>query len=129
MIERVFRKLFNQAVTRTAIKAGMRVGEGVRFIGAHNFGSEPYLIEIGDNVTISSEVSFINHDGGTVVIKRLDPSKYANVLKFGRIIIEDTLRYNTTRTYNCIFSDRHPGHNYTAVSYEAIILNNNSPKL
>ena len=89
MIERVFRKLFNQAVTRTAIKAGMRVGEGVRFIGAHNFGSEPYLIEIGDNVTISSEVSFINHDGGTAVIKRLDPSKYANVLKYGRIIIED----------------------------------------
>lgn len=41
---------------------GVIVGEGCR-IYSDKFGSEPWLISIGDRVTISSEVTFINHDG------------------------------------------------------------------
>lgn len=89
MLERVFRKLYNQATIRTAIKAGMEVGPGARFLGAHDFGSEPYLIKMGKNVTVSSDVTFINHDGGTAVVKRLNPEKYGHILKFGKIIIGD----------------------------------------
>lgn len=89
MIERVFRKLYNTAVIRTAKKQGMKVGKNVRFLGNHNFGSEPFLIEIGDNVTVSSNVTFVNHDGGTTVFKKLYEPQYEKVLKFGKIIIHD----------------------------------------
>lgn len=67
----------------------MLVGEGCRFLGSHNFGSEPYLIKIGNYVTVSSDVIFVNHDGGTAVAKRLDPQAFGDILKFGRITIGD----------------------------------------
>lgn len=89
MIERIFRKLYNRAVVRTAIKQGMKVGKNVRFLGNHNFGSEPFLIEIGNNVTVSTNVTFVNHDGGTAVFKRYYKSQYEKVLKFGKITIHD----------------------------------------
>lgn len=89
MIERVFRKLYNTAVVRTAKKQGMKVGKNVRFLGNHNFGSEPFLIEIGDNVTVSSNVTFVNHDGGIAVFKKLYKPQYEKVLKFGKITIHD----------------------------------------
>lgn len=28
----------------------------------YNFGTEPYLLEFGDNVTVASGVLFVNHD-------------------------------------------------------------------
>lgn len=36
-----------------------------------DFGSEPYLIEIGDNVKITYGVRFITHDGGVHVLRNL----------------------------------------------------------
>lgn len=89
MIERILRRIYNKAVVRTAIHQGMRIGKNVRFLGNHNFGSEPYLIEIGDNVTVSTNVLFINHDGGTAVFKRCYSPEYDSVIKYGRIIIHD----------------------------------------
>ena len=89
MIERIFRKLYNKAVLRTAIKQGMKIGKNVRFLGNHNFGSEPFLIEIGDDVTVSADVTFVNHDGGTAVFKKFYEPQYEKVLKFGKIVIHD----------------------------------------
>lgn len=43
---------------------GVHVGVGNRFTGAINFGSEPYLVELGDDVTVAQNVTFITHDGG-----------------------------------------------------------------
>lgn len=40
---------------------GMKIGENFRCFSNIN-DSEPYLIEIGDNVTISTNVNFITHD-------------------------------------------------------------------
>jgi acetyltransferase-like isoleucine patch superfamily enzyme len=50
---------------------GVRVGERCRFIGvtASTFGSEPYLVSLGDHVTITSGVRFITHDGGVWVFR------------------------------------------------------------
>jgi acetyltransferase-like isoleucine patch superfamily enzyme len=67
------------------INRGLQIAPDCRLIGLPNFGSEPYLISIGARVTISSGVSFINHDGGTCVFRQ-EP-RYANVIKFGRITI------------------------------------------
>lgn len=55
---------------------GVRVGDRCRFLGVSQatFGSEPYLISIGDHVTITSGVRFITHDGGVWVLRDERPS-------------------------------------------------------
>lgn len=51
-----------------ARRLGVKVGEGCRiYISA--FGSEPWLIEIGDRVTITSGVRIITHDGSTWLMR------------------------------------------------------------
>ena len=42
-----------------AVEDGMRVGTGVSVMGGVNFGSEPYLISLGNNVRISSNVTLL----------------------------------------------------------------------
>lgn len=62
----------------------VKIGKNVRFLSGHqNFGSEPFLIEIGDNVIITDNVSFITHDGGVGIFRKEYP--FMNV--FGKIII------------------------------------------
>lgn len=62
---------------------GVKMGKGARITGNVTFGSEPYLIEIGENVTITQEVKFNTHDGGVGVLRQKHPG--LNV--FGRIKI------------------------------------------
>lgn len=63
-----------------ARKKGVMVGEGCRLYST-NFSSEPYLITIGDNVTVASGVRFLTHDGAVHVIRSMDDKyKYANIL-------------------------------------------------
>ena len=50
---------------------GVKVGKDCRFF-SKEFSSEPYLIEIGDHVTIASGVYFITHDGGAWVIRGME---------------------------------------------------------
>ena len=47
------------------------LGKNVSIVGSANFGSEPYLITIGDNTTISFDCAFVTHDAGTRVIRNL----------------------------------------------------------
>lgn len=51
---------------------GVKVGQGCRFFGNNQFGSEPYLITLGNRVTLTS-VSFVNHDGGVWVLREKYP--------------------------------------------------------
>jgi acetyltransferase-like isoleucine patch superfamily enzyme len=46
---------------------GVTMGEECRLISCH-FGSEPYLVTIGDHVSATS-VSFVTHDGGVWVFR------------------------------------------------------------
>lgn len=62
---------------------GLKVGKGVIFIEAPRFGSEPYLIEIGDRTKITAGCTFINHDGAMYTIRSME--KYKDVRNFGRI--------------------------------------------
>ena len=50
---------------------GVRFGHNVRLIGAKRkyFGSEPFMIKLGSNVTISTEVQFLTHDGGVALFR------------------------------------------------------------
>lgn len=68
-------------------KLGVKMGEDVKITGKTNWGSEPYMISIGNRVLISFDVSFITHDGATFVIHKNEA--YKDIYKFGRIRIGD----------------------------------------
>lgn len=51
-----------------------------------DFGSEPYLIKIGDNVRITKGVQFITHDGSLWVLKKMGMMDMSAV-KYGNIVI------------------------------------------
>ena len=69
-----------------AIDDGMLVESDVSVMGGVNFGSEPYLIHLEKNCRISFDVAFITHDGGTWAFRN-SSSKYANVIKYGKITV------------------------------------------
>lgn len=66
-----------------ARKIGVRIGSKC-FIGTRHFGSEPYLITIGDNVGIPEGVFFHTH-GGARAARRI----YPDFDVFGKIVIKD----------------------------------------
>ena len=65
-------------------KRGMVIGENNR-IYLRDFGSEPYLVRIGNHCTITEGVKFITHDGGAWIFRDEIPD--LNV--FGKIEIKD----------------------------------------
>ena len=70
--------------------AGVQIAESVRFTGCPAFGTEPWLISIGENCIITQNVRFMTHDGAVNVVCRMG-GKYADLNKFGRIIVEDNV--------------------------------------
>ena len=75
---------------QNAINQGMKVGNNCQFISpGPNFGSEPYLITVGDNTTVSFDVAFVTHDAGTRVLRNLaEPnSKEKQTVIYGQIKI------------------------------------------
>lgn len=49
---------------------GVRVGEDCRLdVRSDTFGTEPYLIRLGDHVTVAPGVRFVTHDGGIWVFR------------------------------------------------------------
>lgn len=69
-----------------ARRLGVNVGSGCR-IYINSFGSEPFLITIGNNVTITSGVRLITHDGSTWLVRE-DGIRYQ---KFLPIVIGDNV--------------------------------------
>jgi len=80
-------RLRNWLLLRQYLRAGLRMGKDVRIIGKPTCGSAPYLISIGNHVTISAEVSFITHDGATWVFRHLP--EYRGLQRVGPIEIKD----------------------------------------
>lgn len=50
---------------------GVRVGDGCRLINV-DFGSEPWLVKLGDRVS-ATDTRFLTHDGGVWVFRESDP--------------------------------------------------------
>jgi acetyltransferase-like isoleucine patch superfamily enzyme len=65
-------------------KHGAKIGEHCA-IQIDYLASEPYLVEIGNNVAIAPGARFVTHDGASVVFR----DEYPALRHFGRIIIED----------------------------------------
>lgn len=68
-----------------ARKLGVKIGKNCIIIGDVTWGSEPYLIQIGDNCRITNGVRFFTHDGGVWVIRNLYNEE--NIDVFGKITI------------------------------------------
>jgi serine acetyltransferase len=68
-------------------RQGVRIGARLDLIGGHpkTFGSEPYLVTVGDDVTISSGVTFVTHDGGLRVIR----GEHPNAFYYAPIVVGD----------------------------------------
>jgi acetyltransferase-like isoleucine patch superfamily enzyme len=79
--------LIHRLKLRHYIRQGLQIADDCRLIGTPDFGSEPYLVSVGRHVTISGNVTFVTHDGGTWVFR--DQPKYKDVIKYGRITIHD----------------------------------------
>ncbi|MDR2149062.1 MAG: acyltransferase [Tannerella sp.] len=70
---------------RYARSVGVQIGKNCA-IATFGFGSEPYLIQIGDHCQITTGVKFFTHGGGWVF-----RSKYPDFDTFGKIIVKDNV--------------------------------------
>lgn len=85
-----------------ARKMGVQVGEKCR-IYSLDFSSEPYLVKIGDHVTVTYGVRFATHDGGVWVFRE----KYPDIELFGKISIGNNvfIGINSIILFNTIIGD------------------------
>lgn len=79
-------------------KKGVEIGEKCEIYKTASFGSEPYLIKIGNHVRVNSGVVFVTHDGGYWVLRDEKAgfgAEFKEADKFGRIVIEDNVHIGT----------------------------------
>ena len=69
-----------------AINSGVKLGENCIIAESVDFGSEPYLITIGNHFYSSDNVKFITHDGSVNVLRNLY-EKLKNADLIGKIIV------------------------------------------
>ncbi len=73
--------------------SGVRIGKNCR-IYTQGFSTDPYLVDIGDNVYIAEGTQFVTHDGAVCIFR----DKYPQIQLLGRI----TVRSNTYIGLGCI---------------------------
>lgn len=81
-----------ETIQRTLRRMGVQIGERCRIYTA-NFGSEPYLIRIGNHVCISNDVSFVNHG-----LNWPFQDKYESLTTFAPIVIHDNCQIGLRAT-------------------------------
>lgn len=91
----LFRKIFHRENYIDLLRRqGAKIGEGCDINNSVIFGSEPYLITIGNHVRINSGVNLITHDGGCWVLRKVEygfDSDFQNADCFGTIKICDNV--------------------------------------
>lgn len=85
-IRRILFDRNEKTILNNAIDNGLKLGRNVDLISVPNFGSEPYLISIGDNTTVSFDCVFVTHDAATRVIRNLPDGDKETVI-YGTITI------------------------------------------
>lgn len=74
MIRKIYRKLYAIIIGKIdpikyAKKIGVNFSGEVHIYGHVHWGTEPWIITLGDNVHITNGVNFITHDGGTLLFR------------------------------------------------------------
>lgn len=57
-----------------AEKLGVNMGKGCRVYGKVSWGTEPWIITLGDNVHVTADCRFVTHDGGTLLFRDQEPT-------------------------------------------------------
>lgn len=73
---------------------GATIGKDCEIYSSANFGSEPYLITVGNHVRINSGVQLITHDGGVWVLRGMQED-LRDIDLFGKISIGDNCHIGT----------------------------------
>src|SRR5262249_9407877 len=81
--------LSNDARIRALRRQGVRIGNGC-LIQTTSFSTEPYLVDIGDHVAISSGTCFITHDASGWVFQDQPDMEF-----FGRIRVGSNTYFGT----------------------------------
>ena len=96
-VNKIFNKILKKInYEKYLIRKGMKIGNNCEIYSSASFGSEPYLISIGNHVRINSGVSFITHDGGVWVLRNyLDVPNHENIDLFGPIVVGNNVHIGT----------------------------------
>jgi acetyltransferase-like isoleucine patch superfamily enzyme len=84
----VFFGIYRGNLTNYLRSLGVKIGDNCDLLNLpNNYGSEPWLIEIGNRVTVTAGVWFITHDASSRLFRNSieNSSKYGN--RFGKIQI------------------------------------------
>lgn len=57
-----------------ARKLGVNAGKNLHVYGNVSWGTEPWIITLGDNVHITSDCRFVTHDGATLLFRNIEPT-------------------------------------------------------
>ena len=74
---------------------GVKIGKNAVYTGIPNWGSEPYLIELGNDVRITTKVRFYTHDGGVGIFRK----EYPGLNVFGKIKIGNNVFIGSHSTF------------------------------
>ena len=58
---------------RFAKLSGVNFGDGLHIYGNISWGTEPWIITLGENVHLTDGIRFITHDGGTLLFRSQVP--------------------------------------------------------
>ena len=58
---------------KAAKKRGVNYGENLHLYGHVRWGSEPWIITIGNNVHLTDGIRFVTHDGGSLILRHEIP--------------------------------------------------------
>ena len=87
-VKHIFRRVVEELMMRVNYQGYLRIigvnyGDRCRFGRNITWGSEPYLINLGNHVTVTNGVVFISHDGGVWVGR----DQYPALNVFGQITV------------------------------------------
>ncbi|WP_133013994.1 acyltransferase [Clostridium cuniculi] len=83
-IKRILSKVYLRIKLNKLKRQGVKLGKNISITGKLRVGSEGYLVEIGDDVTIAG-ADILTHDGGIRVIRKLEGKP--NLKKQGTVSI------------------------------------------
>lgn len=98
LLKMILDKLKRKDKVTIAREAGVRIGQGCRILAkAYSwYGTEPYLVEIGNHVEITGGCQFVTHDGAAWVLREFEGLE--KIDKFGKITVGNNvfIGLNTT---------------------------------
>lgn len=89
----IYKHCSNNRRIRMLRKKGCKIGENCEIYPSVDFGSEPYLVEIGNCVRITDDVKITTHDGGIWVLRNNGMAENGD--RFGRVKVGNNVHIGT----------------------------------